>query len=206
MSHDIGVITSCDDETAAVVAAFGLRAAGDAVFDGDVALRRGTVRLVCVQGGDDAVVLLRERFAPPIVAFVGVAGGGDAGVHLGDVVVSDEVDGVAVTPPVMRRAVTHFFSIQGEPIEWGEGPYRVLRGRIGDRPGAEGVLAVDGRNPELACVADTDDHLHGWLAVLGIATPSDDALRARAAHHAAMVFGAMLPVLGHSRTLISSPH
>src|SRR4051812_9663415 len=128
MSHDIGVITRRDEETAAVVEAFGLRSwsgpDGRVHFEGEVRLLRGAVRLAGVQGGDDACVRLREWCAPPIVALVGVAGGADRAVHLGDVVVSDEVvrdaAGPTVTPPVMRRAVNDFFSIQGEPIEWGD--------------------------------------------------------------------------------------
>jgi len=187
MSHDIGVITSSDDETSAVIEVFGLRSCGAATFDGDVALRQGAVRLVCVQGDDDAGVLLRERFAPPIVALVGVAERADARVHAGDVVVSDEVAGVAVAPLVMRRAVNHFFSIQA--IEWAEEPYRVVRDLAFDRR----CLAV-----ARGCPPESTAPLHGWLAVLGVGAGRS------AAHHAATVFRAMLPVLVRRPALIGS--
>lgn len=211
MSHDIGVITTCGEETSAIVEAFGLRGGPRAAFDGEVELRRGAVRLVCVEGGEEAYGRMREAFAPPIVALVGVAGRAAAGVRHGDVVVSDEAvrgSGTTVTPGVMRRAVNHFFSIQGEPIEWGEGPYRVLRGRIGHRTGEDGILAVDPPRSDLAhayrAAGDVDPAapLHGWVAVLGIAGGS--APRGLAARHAAMVFGAMLPVLGRRPSLIGA--
>jgi len=231
---DIGVITMHDEETAAVLEALRRRevwvdrpSPDKDFFEGDLTFAASgqTVRVVGAQGSD-AYERLRARFAPPVVALVGVAGGARSDVRLGDVVVSDEVvHGTAdtsVTPPVMRRAVNDFFSIQG--IEWGEGPFQVLRGRIGAVGTVDGILAVDTGSADVAHAYDeTPDRgvpLHGWVAVLGISAPCDSpvggstpggtaepaAERDHPARHAALVFGAMLPVLGHRRRLVRSPN
>jgi adenosylhomocysteine nucleosidase len=123
----------------------------------------GTTRVVALQSlhlGQRSTVVafeqLREHWAPPVVALVGVAGAVHRCVDLGDVVVSDEVvnydlsketpDGVRRrgqslhAPGMIGRRLNAFFAEHGEPLRLTDpaGEFSVRRGPIGS---GEAIIA-----------------------------------------------------------------
>lgn len=172
---DIGVITVLSEETSAVAAA--LSSAGSCqkqVHDGarfyEATINSGGIRAkvaatqalhVGSLSASMAVDRLRRYYDPSVIALVGIAGGINPVVGLGDVVVVREViyyDSRKETPgrvfrrgytrPIPARtlhAVNDFFSSNGEPcVAYGRDPdgtirdYKVLPGPIGS---GEAVIA-----------------------------------------------------------------
>jgi adenosylhomocysteine nucleosidase len=158
---DVGVLTVLGVESRAVVDAlagsrdYRVQEARDGLRFHRATV--GAVRVVALQslhlGQHSAMVAfgqLRERWAPPVIALVGVAGAVHRSVDLGDVVVSDEVvcyetrnqtpDGVLregrslQAPPLIVGKLDAFFAEYGEPlwlVDRAGGGFRVRRGPIG---------------------------------------------------------------------------
>jgi adenosylhomocysteine nucleosidase len=173
---DVGVITVLSEETRAVAAV--LAAAGTCrkqthpnglrFCEADIGTTGGHVKVVATQALDrgqrPAVIAfesLRQHYAPAVVVLVGIAGGINPAVRLGDVVVVQEViyydlrkeslheifrrGQARPVPAAIRRAINDFFSYHGEPyrasIEDQDGTLRtcnVLPGPIGS---GEAVIA-----------------------------------------------------------------
>jgi adenosylhomocysteine nucleosidase len=143
---DVGVVTVLSEETSAVtdvLAASGKcrknkDPAGPRFCEAEVDTSAGLIRVVATQTvnrGQRSAALafeqLRTRYSPAIVALVGIAGGINPAVSLGDVVVAQEViyydirketDGGIVhrgqaqpVPATVRHAMNDFFSSHGEP-------------------------------------------------------------------------------------------
>ncbi|WP_369252683.1 hypothetical protein [Streptomyces sp. R41] len=129
-------------------------------FSWDAAGR--TVRVVVTQSllpgqqfAGNAVAYLRQSFAPRLLALVGIGGSVHPDVHVGDVVIAQEIvhyEPRKITPEGVRRrgrshpvtarvqhAINDFFTENGEPWPLPDGPdHRALRGLIGS---GEAVIA-----------------------------------------------------------------
>lgn len=157
--HGIGVITIKPNETRAVVDTFGLtRAKGAAgerdTYRGSVHGATGPVDLVAIralQQGQRSMMAtlayLRQHVDPAIYVIVGIGGGINDRLVIGDVVVANRViyydlrretpDGVRHrgeardAPAVITHAVNSFFDDHGEPAKLDAGPGRPFRVRHG---------------------------------------------------------------------------
>jgi adenosylhomocysteine nucleosidase len=160
---DIGVIAVLSVEMRAVVHTLQRTGSyrtrqlhgGAQAHEAEFALHGARLRTVAMQALDpgprSAVIAyhqLQKHYAPPIVLLVGVAGAIEAGIAIGDVVISDEViyydarreaaDGVLRRgqghrmAPVLRHRLNEFFRVHGEVLSDREGvPFRVHRGPVG---------------------------------------------------------------------------
>ncbi|MDG4793229.1 hypothetical protein [Micromonospora sp. WMMD1082] len=160
---DVAVLTVLREEMAAVVEvlsrASGHRVeqayGGAAVHWATIAAEGGPLRVVAAQtlepGTHSALLAyrdLRQRFAPPLVLLVGIAGAVRADLEIGDVVLADEViwydsrretengpqrrGRIQATAPVLRRRVNDFLVRHGTVVrpEPGRG-FLIHRGPIG---------------------------------------------------------------------------
>jgi len=165
---DVGVLTVLGVELRAVVDAL----AGSLDYreheaPGALRFHRATtcgVRVVLLQslhlGQRSAMVAfaqMREHWAPPVVALVGVAGAVHHSVELGDVVVSDEVvyydmrketpDGALrrgqslSAPPMIGRKLNAFFARHDDPLQVADRAGRVFQVRRGAIGSGEAVVS-----------------------------------------------------------------
>jgi len=235
---DIGILTVLSEETRAMVDvfedAFGYHKEqrdGFRVHRAAFVTPAGRVNAVLLQtlavGQRSAAVAygnLRRWYRPSVVALIGVGGGIDNRVNVGDVVVADRVvfpdDHRAATR--LPVALDDLFSARGEPFALLSsvevGAYRVLRGPIGAGP----ATITDSRSSIRAYLRTFDDRclaaeteaaglVHAvrhdvaaggsteWLVIRGIADHADREKAGRAyelaARHAAATFVEALPFL-----------
>jgi adenosylhomocysteine nucleosidase len=159
LSRGIGVVVIKDNEARAVIDGFGLARERDArsgrfFYTGTVESADGPVDLVAtrtLEQGNRSIMStldsLRFRIDPALVVLVGIGGGINEQVALGDVVVADRVvyydrrretpDGVfrrgeeRHSPASVTHAVNSFFTDHHERLSSAAGPFRVLSGPIG---------------------------------------------------------------------------
>jgi adenosylhomocysteine nucleosidase len=175
---DIGVLTVLAEETRAVVDAFQRTSTwrrqtrhGWRTHRATFATPHGALDAVLMQalarGPRSTAVAsgyLVRRYRPSVVALVGIAGGIDPDLRVGDVVIADQVvyyderricaDGVHRRgeanglPREMTLAVNDFFGARGEPL-WlpspaGGMPFRVVRGGLGS-----GAAVISDRDSDI---------------------------------------------------------
>jgi adenosylhomocysteine nucleosidase len=229
---DVGVLTVLAVESRAVADAlsagrdYRIREAADGLRFHQATL--GAARVVALQSlhlgqrsTGTAFEQLREHWAPPVVALVGVAAAAHHSVRPGDVVVSDEVvcydtrHGMRprgerlYAPGMIGRRLNAFFTELGEPLRCADqaGEFSVRRGPIGSAAAAgsaplagwtDTLLAMETESGGVAqAVHERLDQRHtpaGWLTIRGISGPAD-AHRDTASRHAAAVLVRLLPYL-----------
>jgi adenosylhomocysteine nucleosidase len=160
---DVGILTVLHQEAHAVVNLLQRRPdyrayqliGGAQMHEASFTTPAGVVRVVSMQTLDRgprsasiAYHQIRQRFAPPVVLLVGIAGGIDDSVAIGDVVISDEViyydarrettAGVRrrgqshAMAAVLRHRINEYFRSHGETMRVSSGAaIRVHRGPIG---------------------------------------------------------------------------
>ena len=165
---DIGVVTVLPEECRAVVAELSSRGVcrarthgeGAQCYETVIGEAVGSLSIVCIEtvlpgqcSAGPAVEVLRRHYDPAVLVLVGIAGGIDPSVGLGDVVIGDAVicyemrkesggrplrRGRSLSPPAaVQRAVNKFLVGDGHQDDGMPG-FRVHRGPIGS---GEAVIA-----------------------------------------------------------------
>lgn len=178
---DLGVITILPEETRAVVQmlkrASGYRTHplpdGAQAHEADVAIPGGGLRLAAVQALDrgpmSAVVAyhrIREHYAPPLVALVGIAGGIRAGVAIGDVVIADSVifyDSRRESPEGTHRRGRHY-PVAPEVGHRLNAFQQVHGATLPDRTGGRFQVYVGPIGSGDAVITDERSPIRRWLA------------------------------------------